>query len=341
MKHFHLPTRLFSCLLLLLLCCLRGLAQETPLRTPLRLQSTEAFNTPNSQRPGSLLVFNLITSEATGDETNTRLSLTNTHPREAAYIHLFFIEGGSGRVNDSFLCLTPSQTASFLMSDADPGVTGYLIAVATDYRSGVPVGFNHLLGHAAVKLKSGFQASLSSENFEAYFNGPLPGVAPGQTSATLALNGRIYAQAPRTVALDKLLSVADGNATMLVVNSLQGSLTAAGMAKLNELSGLVYDDAETGVSFKTLENRAQMQNIISNASTFPRLTPRLPVLIPAGRSGWLNLAVSDKPQAVTGAVLLMNPDVAKKPFAFNAGYNLQHLSYTSAVLTVPIYPPSC
>src|SRR5262249_22070810 len=97
-------------------------------------------------RPGSILIFPAYTSEVLNSSTqNTRINITNVDGARPAYLHLFFVDGSSCSVADSFLCLTPQQTSSFLMSDLDPGVTGYLIAIAVN-GEGCPIYFNYLIG---------------------------------------------------------------------------------------------------------------------------------------------------------------------------------------------------
>ena len=66
-----------------------------------------------------------------------------TDPARPVNVHLFFVDGTSCGVADAFVCLTANQTATFLMSDIDPGTTGFIVAVAVD-QQGCPVNFNQL-----------------------------------------------------------------------------------------------------------------------------------------------------------------------------------------------------
>ncbi|MEK7833659.1 MAG: DUF11 domain-containing protein, partial [Acidobacteriota bacterium] len=112
----------------------------------------------SDQRPGSVLIFPIYSSSASNpNQQNTRINLTNVHTLSPAYLHLFFVDGTSCSVADNFLCLTPNQTASFLISDLDPGVTGYIIAVAVDSK-GCPTNFNYVIGSEFVTLASGHSA---------------------------------------------------------------------------------------------------------------------------------------------------------------------------------------
>src|SRR6516164_6652600 len=124
----------------------------------------------SDQKPGSVLVYNIYNSDATSGATqNTRVNITNTSSASPAFVHLFFVDGTTCSIADSFLCLTANQTASFLTSDIDPGVRGYIIAVASDSRAGCPTSFNFLIGDEYVKLASGHAANLGAEAFSALF----------------------------------------------------------------------------------------------------------------------------------------------------------------------------
>ncbi len=117
----------------------------------------------SDQKKGSILVYNLYSSASTGgSNNNTRISITNTSASLGAAVHLFFVDGSSCSVADSFVCLTPNQTATFLASDVDPGVVGYILAVASNL-DGDPVAFDHLIGDEFVKLDTGHQANLGAE----------------------------------------------------------------------------------------------------------------------------------------------------------------------------------
>ncbi|MGH9846707.1 MAG: cadherin repeat domain-containing protein, partial [Blastocatellia bacterium] len=265
---------------------------------------------------GSVLVFNLYTSSASNpNNENTRINLTNTDPSRAANIHLFFVDGSNCAVADANICLTPNQTMSFLASDLDPGTTGYIIAIATD-RQGCPIRFNRLIGDAYVKLAAGQAANLAAEAIPAIAAAPS---ACNNTSstATIEFDGERYAQLPRTVALDSLASPNDNNSTLLVLNRIGGDL-ATGASTLGALTGVLYDDGERGFSF-SLNGGCQLRGLLSN--NFPRTTPRITQVIPAGHSGWMKLSAATD-AAILGAALNFNPNATTSSGAFNQGRNL-------------------
>ncbi len=298
---------------------------------------------PNGQRPGSVLIYNIYQADAVNaGEADTEISLTNTNPTQTAWVHLFFIANG-GSVADTYLCLTANQTATFLLSDVDPGVTGYIIAIATSgaagQSAGCPISFNYLLGSENVKFRSGHVAGLPAETFEALYRGVLPGCSQSSTAADISLDGVRYSPAPRMLAVDKISSNADGNATMLILNGLGGDL-AIGVRGIGEIGGVLYDDAEHAFRFTSsvTPNVVQRREILSDA--FPLTTPVFTRAIPTGRTGWLKVQASED-RALTGAIINFNLGTATQRRAFNGGHNLAHLSYTSASFKVPVFPPNC
>src|SRR5262249_23116220 len=96
----------------------------------------------SDQKAGSVLIYNFYNSgAASGNSQNSRINITNTNSASGAFVHLFFVDGSNCSVADSFICLTANQTASFLASDVDPGVRGYIVAVASDGSLGCPISF--------------------------------------------------------------------------------------------------------------------------------------------------------------------------------------------------------
>ncbi|MFN0111326.1 MAG: beta strand repeat-containing protein, partial [Blastocatellia bacterium] len=290
----------------------------------------------SDQGAGSVLIYNIYTSSASAPNSqNTKVALTNTHPSLSSTVHLFFVDGTSCSVADSYVCLTANQTSSFLMSDIDPGTTGYLVAVATDTR-GCPINFNYLIGDEYVKFQSGHAANLGAQAYSA-----IPGglVACDQNSVTATLNfdGVSYDRTGRTLALDSIGAKADGNDTMLVVNRIGGNL-GIGASTLGTIFGIFYDDSENSLSFN-IAGACQLRNSISN--NFPRTTPRFETFIPAGRTGWMKF-FSQSDIGMTGAAINLNPNATASAGAFNQGHNLHVLTLSSAAsYVIPVFPPSC
>ena len=334
----HLCVRMLFCLVF---CGIHAFAADPGASYP-------AQSMVSDQKAGSVLVYNIYTSSASEAwDVNSRINLTNTNATSSVAVHLFFIDGESCSVADSFLCLTPSQTITYLASDIDPGVTGYLIAVAVD-RTGWPTNFNYLIGDAFVKLPSGHLGNLLAEAFAATF------VADGAhdssaDTATLWFDGsgrpHSYNPLPRVLAADNLSSRASESTQYLVVNRIGGNLTASA-APVGSLFGLLYDDAERAFSFNLTTQYCQLAGVLSNS--FPRTVPRLESIIPAGRSGWMRLTDNLSGSGILGSIFECNP-AGNKADSFNGGHNLHKLSFNltnagtnyAPRLEIPIFPPAC
>jgi len=297
-----------------------------------------ASSEASDQKPGSILIYPLYGSTpANLERQDTRINITNTDPTRRIVVHLFFQDDDSASVADGFLCLTPNQTASFLTSDLDPGVNGYLIAIAVDERTGCPINFNHLIGDEYVKLSSGHAANLPAEAFASLTGAP-PICAGNASAVDVNLDGISYNAAPRVLALDDIPSPADGNSTLLVIDRIGGSL-ATGLGTIGDIAGIAYDDVEQPASFVFSATRRQFRQVIS--ASFPRTSPRIPILIPAGRAGWMKFS-RQTDGGIIGCVINFNPGASSVASAFNQGHNLRKLGLTTAAsFTVPVIAPNC
>jgi len=292
----------------------------------------------SDQKQGSVLVYNSYTSGATsGNTQNTRINITNTSTASGVSVHLFFVSDGCS-IADSFICLTATQTATFLASDVDPGVSGYIVAVATD-GNGEPRTFNWLIGDEYVKFTSGHSANLGAEAFAKLTDTNV--ISTDGSLAALFFDGALlagsYNRAPRVLADDNVPSRADGNDTLIIINRIGGNL-AIGASTLSTLFGLFYDDSENVLSF-SITGSCQFRNSLSN--TTPRLTPRFETFIPAGRTGWFKV-FSQSDIAILGAAINLNANAGTAAGAFSSGHNLHKLTLSAAAtLTIPVFPPNC
>jgi hypothetical protein len=284
-----------------------------------------------------VLIYNLYTSNAASPSAqDTLINITNTDSSRSAIVKLFFVDGATCSVADTFVCLTANQTASFLASGMDPGGTGYIVAVAVDNR-GCPVNFNNLIGDAYVKFATGHAANLGAEAISALAGG-LPVCDANSETARLNFDGISYNRIPRILALDNILSRADGNDTMLILNRIGGDLRS-NADRLSNIFGVFYNDTEVGLSFSFSPNTCQFRSSFS--ANFPRLTPRFETFVPSGRSGWVKL-FSNNDQGILGAAINFNPGAGTNAGAFNQGHNLHKLTLTqSASYTIPVFPPNC
>ncbi len=298
-----------------------------------------AVSQSSDQKAGSVLVFPFYSSIATNStRENTRFNLTNIEPTRRVAVHLFFVQDDSAPVADAYVCLTPNQTTSFIASDLDPDIAGYLIAIAVDDRTGCPINFNFLIGDEFVKLNSGHAANLAAVAFSALTGAP-PACDGNSVTAEVRFDGISYNAAPRALAVSSIASPVDGNSALLVVDRIGGNL-GTGVSTIGQLFGILYDDAEHAYSFERSTTRRQFRAILSS-NDFPRTVPRFANVIPAGRTGWMKFWRDDD-GGIIGAVINFNPNAMASSSAFNQGHNLHHLTLTTASsFIVPVFPPGC
>ncbi len=290
----------------------------------------------SDQKPGSLLIFPVYTSDSANPaRENTRINPTNADVAKTVCTHLFFVDGNSCSVSDSYICLTPNQTTSFLMSDLDPGTMGYVVAVAVN-DDGCPIAYNKLIGDEYVKFGSGHQANLAAESYRTLYSGVLAGCDNKSSTATLNPDGVQYNLTGKVLASDNVGSTADGNNPMLVLTRTGGNL-GIGAGTLGSLFGLFYDDTETSLSLTFASASCQIKRTLSN--DFPHTTPRLSQFIPAGRTGWFKIWTTGT-GGMIGAILNANPNTANTSGAFNGRHNLHVLTQTSDSFIIPVFPPS-
>ncbi len=317
------------------ICIIRTCEPNCP---PPPAGSEPAMKAPFSDdKPGSLLLYNLYTSSSSGDAAqNTRLTLTNLGP-STTFAHLFFVDGASCNVSDTFACLSPNQTSSFLASEVDPGVTGYVVALAVN-EEGCPVSFNYLIGSAHVKFASGHSAQLNAQAVAALYSGVLNNCTSSISETVIKLDGIDYGEAPATLVADTIFSQADKQSTMLIVNPVGGNFNSPDSVKtIGTLSGQVFDEAEKGYSFVASVNRCQLRETMSDS--FPRIPLRLSKVIRSGTVGMMRFATNDK-APIAGSIITFNPDVKLNASGFNQGHNLQFSALTNiATYTIPIFRP--
>jgi hypothetical protein len=298
-----------------------------------------ATSEADDQKAGSLLYFNAYTSDAlNANAQNTVINLTNTNPSLDVTVHLFFVDGSTCSVADFSVCLSPNATTRFVASEIDPGISGYIVALAVD-GNGLPRLFNFLIGDEFVKYSTGHAANLGAVSFTKLTDTNVvssDGSLAGIFFDGLPLAGS-YNRAPRVLAVDNIPDRASGNDTLLILNRVGGNLGLAA-APIGNLVGLLFNDTETGFSFSLNAPSCQFRSILS--SGLPRTAPRFDTVIPAGRSGWMKL-YSLSSIGILGAVINNNTNPAA-PNGFKGGHNLHALTLTpAATLVIPVFPPNC
>lgn len=331
-------------------------------------------NPPSDQKPGSKLFYNIYTSTVGDNSQNTRFNLTNTHPTKPVSVHLFFVNRADCYIADTYFCLTANHTVSFLASEFDPGITGFMFAVATS-ATGAPISHNYLIGDEYVKSNFGtstyFQANLNAVSFSARYlwdgtsyldwtensnvdsfvvggaKGAEAYLAYGKYHDTTDLPGGsdkyphfLYDEVPCTLAVDNIQSLKDGNQTLLILHSMQGQQEQAGA--IGQLSGLVYNDTEKGFSYQTRWGCVDAKLIDDNLIRVPFGFSKY--VIPSGKTGWMYLLSNANPAGIPGlgmmgATIVSNTNIARDKFAYNGGHNLHILQVAARRgFAIPVFP---
>ena len=303
---------------------------------------------------GSVLFFNYYVSDALSSQVNTRINITNVHATQDIAVHVFFVDSSTCNIADAFICLTGNQTTTFLVSDLDPNVAGYLVVIAVDSQ-GRPVGFNYLAGDELVVTPTGHRfglAAMAAARRDGNFASPIN--ADGTTS-TLFFNGAQYDFLPYAMVLDSFPSQVSGVGapladTRLYVYTPLPDLATGSSALNGTLFFLVHNDAENTFSGQLPLNcylTSDKQRITS-----VRTSPPINTIVPSGRTGWASfygngsqtVICNTSGATVTLANVPLMGSTATKVGSFTGGQNLRIATTFNAPgysITVPIIPPSC
>jgi hypothetical protein len=281
-----------------------------------------------------VLLYPYYTSgSGSANAQNTLINITQTADVPIA-THIYFIRS-TGTVRARDICLQAKQTQSFLASSLDSGNSGYILIVAVD-ADGCPVGANTLIGDASVKLASGHSTSLTAYAYAALFSDTLNGCGPTSTTANVNLDGTDYNRSPRTVAIDKVRSRADGNDTLLILERVGGNLATSSIGNIGPVSGTLFD--QSGMAFPFSFNAAQPQLVQSLTNTLPVTSPKFETALPASTAGWMKMA-GDADIGLLGAVINFNANAGAAAGAFNGGHGLRALTVTPAAsFVIPVAP---
>jgi len=303
---------------------------------------------------GSVLFFNYYTSDALSSQINTRINLTNVHPTQDIAVHVFFVDSNTCIIADAFICLTGNQTTTFLASDLDPNVTGYLVAVAVD-GEGRPVSFNYLAGDELVVTPTGHRfnlAAVAAARRDGNFASP---INSDGVSSTMFFNAQQYDSLPYAMILDSFPSQVSGVGapladTRLYVYTPLPDLAIGGAAFSGVLFFLVHNDAENTFSGSLPLNcylTSDKQRITS-----VRTSPPINTIVPSGRTGWASFFANGSRTIVCdtsgGTITLANVPIlgatATKVGSFTGGQNLRYATTFNAPgysITIPVIPPPC
>ena len=291
----------------------------------------------SDQKAGSILFYPFYSSSTTDPAADSRIATTNTSTTSAAFVHIFMVSGSSCNVADFFTCFTAAQTSYFLASVLDPGTSGYILMVAVDGITGCPVKFNFLIGDGFVKLSSGLHGNYGAESIAAIADPPDELCGEGALGATLAFDGVNYEQVPAVLALDNFPAIDDGYTTRIWVSRAGGDLFVSG-SNVGTIFGVLYNDAETGLSFSLSAQTCQRAFTINDTDV--RTAPRPSVHVPANSSGWVKFW-STSTSGIFAFAATAKAGLADVPNAFAGGRNLHKLRFTNSGYRMPVFPPTC
>ena len=297
-QNFNRPVNLALTIGALILFSSIALAQTYPLG-PSHL---------SDMKPGSVLFYNKYTSNPSNpDQGDTQINITNTNQTADSDIHLFLVDGSTCSVADSFISLTANQTTSFRVSDFDPGITGYIVAVAI--AGGAPTQFNWLIGDEYTRESDNRVANLAAVSIARVSSADvLPDI---DGTASLIFNGTEYERLPASVALSSFNSQVDANTQVNIYVPSANLIT--GGASTTSLFLLVYDDTERVVSTTA---RVGCYTTIQ-LSSLRVVGGGINNLVPTGRTGWIRFTGGSRP--LLGASI-------QRGSVFSGGHNLHALT---------------
>lgn len=313
----------------------RAIATGSPVGyVDLKLASVSAATAIGDQKPGSVLFFSRYISNAGNPQAeNTKINLTNTNVALSTYVRLFLVNGSTCGVDTVDICLQPQQTFSFLMSDVDPGVKGYMVAVATN-AAGQPTQFNWLTGNVVIRQAStGSGGSYSSVINALALARRLDGAVPNVNgSAEMIFDDLNYDRLPGQLAFDGIQSQLNGlNATVLSLYRPLPDLAGVAAGTSVRLTASSLNAAsQVQTSNGTLSVACYNEFPVSNI----RLSPvTMAQLLPAGATAWFSLSSND---------LVPLFGVVMNTGEFNSGSNARSLTFAAEYrIKVPVSPVTC
>jgi hypothetical protein len=298
----------------------------------------------SDQKAGSVLVFPFYTSSPDGgNDTNITISHVGSAAVAApawssySYVHLYFVDGSSCGQADALLALTPNGSISFNASEWDPGVTGYIIAVAVNPETFVPTANNVLVGNAFVKVGPDARPGSIRGNYGAEaFRKKTPGDAEVSSGAAVISFGGAYDRLPNTFVAE-IKSPLDVPGQQLVVASVAGDLAGGRLAPLAQNGvGYLTNADEKVLSFSGfLPAGCLLRATVTESS--PRAPGGVAALLPRGYYGTVKFAVRAADTSVSGAGgvgLVITPVNAS---GYHSIRTLHKMRDTGATLRVPVF----
>ncbi len=259
----------------------------------LKLCAVSAASKLDDQKPGSLLFFTRYSASASNAvREDTQISLTNTHPAASTFVKLFLVNSATCEVSSFTLCLAAQQTVGFAMSDLDPGVKGYIMAVASD-AAGRPADFNWLIGQAVLKQPLGgrtVSALLKAYTVARRKEGVV--VADGNNQAELIFDNVNYDRLPAQLGFDGIPAQLNGlNTTQLSFFRPLANFSGGAGSTSVQITGFGGNAANQVVSTSGTAALTCMADVNVGAL---RLAPvSVNNLIPPGAFAWFSAATAE------------------------------------------------
>lgn len=284
----------------------------------------------SNQKSGSILIYNYYTSNLSRTDTETEISVTNTHQTQSIGVRFFLVGQANCTVKQHYFLLSGSETRSFRASDIDPNASGYIVAVAVDPSTGAPIGFNFLEGQENVKTSTGHGGRVSAMAIGANFTGALPGIGGSADTATLNFDGSStgYGRIPNAASLENLTSAANGNDTILVVNRIGGSL-AGKVSAVGTINGAVQNRTGQKYTFTAKGGSCQFDSPLAS------LLPSLKTAIPFNQTATMELTGE-------GSISALELNANSRNGAFSDARNFKSSTSTDAAtsLVIPVSAPA-
>lgn len=329
-----------------------SLAQSIP-GLPGRSDLAATGRVVSDNKLGSVLFYNYYVSDPLSATVNTRLSFTNSNPTQDIALHLFFVAADTCNVADFYICLTRNQTTTLTTSDLDPGVWGYIMAVAVDSQ-GLPTSFNYLGGEAYIVTPTAHRLSLpalAAARLDGEVSSPYN--TDGGT-ASMFFNGLQYDYLPQSMMIDSFPSQISAvgsplGDTRMYIYSPVPTLYPGSPSFRGNLFFLVFDDAENGYSGQLPLNCYLTSD--KHRITSVRTAPNLTSIVPPGRSGWARFFAVGSMEVLSntlGATKLLDGapilgSHASRLSSYTGGRNSRYLSaFTQGFsISIPVARPDC
>ena len=274
----------------------------------------------SDMRPGSILFFNrYISSTGTPGQGDTQINVTNVSATLFASFHLFLVDGSTCTIADFSGGLTPNQTMSFKMSEYDPGITGYIVLVATD--GSVPTQFNFLIGNAYIRENDGRQAVLQAVSVVKHSEGSVEPKNDG--SFSMLFNGTEYERLPSALAVTSFNSETTDSNTLSIYSPTR-DLTL-GSTEAVSIFSLLFDDNEKSLSSSFVVRCYRTDTLTTLFNRLGGINRH----VPTGKTGWIKLNATNRP--LLGSVVF-------KGRVFAGGYNLPAIALLpSYEISLPVF----